>query len=411
MQAGYAAGLLFICPLGDIFRRRPFILSLVFFTATMVNDGDPHLTGIDILESSLANNIQWVSLCITKSFSVFTAFSFITALTTVTPQLMLPLVGELAPPHRRATALSIVVSGLLLGMLIARLLSGILTQYTSWRSIYWFSFGVQYLIFVLLFLFMPDYPSTNPDGLNYFKMLFSIIRMIFEYPLLVQSCAIAFLVASTFTSYWTTLTFLLSSPPYSYNSLTIGLFALIGIGAMVFGPFYSKAIIDRFVPLFSVILGLFYCLTGVTIGTYVGTFCVAGPIIQAFAIDLGMQTSQIANRSALYAIAPKASNRVNTAYMVSMFCGQLMGTAVGNRLYARGGWIASGSMSVGSIVLALLICVARGPWEKGWIGWGGGWGIRRRDLGADGKVRREEPAAEQVLDEHATEQGEGNVVR
>lgn len=68
-------------------------------------------------------------------------------------------------------------------------------------------------------------------------------------------------------------------------------------------------------------------------------------------------------------------------------------------------------MSVGSIVLALLICVARGPWEKGWIGWGGGCGIRRRDLGADGKVRREEPAAEQVLDEHATEQGEGNVVR
>lgn len=74
---------------------------------------------------------------------------------------MLPLVGDLAPLHKRATALSVVVSGLLLGMLIARLLSGILTQYTSWRSIYWFSFGVQYLIFILLFLYMPDYPSTN----------------------------------------------------------------------------------------------------------------------------------------------------------------------------------------------------------------------------------------------------------
>lgn len=314
---------------------------------------------------------------------------------------MLPLVGDLAPPHRRATALSIVVSGLLLGILIARLLSGILTQYTSWRSIYWFSFGVQFLIFILLFFFMPDYPSTNPGGLNYFSMLFSILRMLFKHPVLVQACLVGSLAASLFTSYWTTLTFLLSSPPYSFNSVIIGLFALIGIGAMVFVPFYSKAIIDRFVPLFSVILGLSYCLIGVIIGTYIGRFTVAGPIIQAFAIDLGLQTSQIANRSAIYAIEPKARNRVNSAYMVSVFCGQLMGTAVGNRLYAQGGWIASGSASVGFAAAALCVCFSRGPWEKGWVGWGGGWSLRRRDLGGQ---KKEETALKQVLDEVSAEQ-------
>lgn len=231
-------------------------------------------------------------------------------------------------------------------------------------------------------------------------MLFSILKMVFRHPVLVQACLVGFLVASTFTSYWTTLTFLLSSPPYSYNSVTIGLFALIGIGAMCFGPFYSKAIIDRFVPLFSVILGLTYCLIGVIIGTYSGEHTVAGPIIQAFAIDLGLQTSQIANRSAIYAIEPKARNRVNTAYMVSVFCGQLMGTAVGNKLYAKGGWIASGSSSVGFVGLALLCCFARGPWESSWIGWSGGWGIRRRDLRS-----RQEPAVEQVLDELSAESG------
>lgn len=321
---------------------------------------------------------------------------------------MLPLVGDLAPLHRRATALSIVVSGLLLGMLIARLLSGILTQYTSWRSIYWFSLGVQYLILILLFLFMPDYPSTNPGGLNYFKMLLSILKMVFKHPVLVQACLIGFFLSSIFTSYWTTLTFLLSSPPYSYNSATIGLFALIGIGAMCFGPPYSKAIIDRFVPLFSVILGLIYCLTGVVIGTYTGKFTVAGPIIQAFALDLGIQTSQIANRSAIYAIEPKARNRVNTAYMVSVFCGQLMGTAVGNKLYARGGWVSSGSCSLGFVGVALVCCFARGPWNPGWIGWKGGWSVRRRDLGPK-KGERQEPAIEQALDEVAAE-GEGEVV-
>jgi len=340
-------------------------------------------------------NLQWVGLCVTKSFPVFLALSFITGVTTVTPQLMLPLVGDLAPIHRRATALSIVVSGLLLGMLVARLLSGILTQYTSWRSIYWFSFGVQYLILLLLYFFMPDYPSTNPQGINYFRILYSIVKMVFKHPVLVQACLVGFCTSSIFTSYWTTLTFLLSSPPYSYNSITIGLFALIGIGAMVFGPFYSKVVIDRFVPLLSVILGLTYCLIGVIIGTYTGRHTIAGPIIQAFVIDFGLQTTQIANRSAIYAIEPKARNRVNTAYMVSTFCGQLVGTAVGNSLYARGGWVASGSCSVGFVCVALMLCFVRAPWETRWVGWRGGWNMRRRDLGP---VRKEEePIVEQTL--------------
>jgi predicted MFS family arabinose efflux permease len=256
---------------------------------------------------------------------------------------------------------------------------------------------VQSLIFILLFFFMPDYPSTNPGGINYFSMLFSIIQMLFKHPILVQACLIGFLAASTFTSYWTTLTFLLSSPPYSYSPVIIGLFALIGIGAMTFGPFYSRAIIDRFVPLFSVILGLTYCLVGVIIGTYTGGFTVAGPIIQAFLIDFGLQSTQIANRSAIYAIEPKARNRVNTAFMVSVFCGQLMGTAVGNRLYAQGGWIASGSASVGFVGTALFVCFMRGPWEAGWVGWGGGWSVRRRDLGSQVKGNGEQLAVEQAL--------------
>lgn len=293
---------------------------------------------------------------------------------------MLPLVGELAPPHRRATALSIVVSGLLLGILIARVLSGVVTQYTHWRTIYYLALGLQYLILLLLWLFMPDYPSSNPGGLNYFKMLWSILTMLFHEPVLVQACLVGFCNSTAFTSFWTTLTFLLSSPPYNYSTLVIGLFALIGILSMCFGPIYSRLVIDNFVPLFSVIIGELMCLAAVTIGTYVGTFSVAGPVIQAFFLDIGLQTSQIANRSAIYTIAPKARNRVNTAFMLSVFIGQLVGTAAGNHWYAQGGWTRSGSASVGFVGAAIVLCFVRGPWEEGWWGWGGGWGVRRRDL-------------------------------
>ena len=153
---------------------------------------------------------------------------------------------------------------------------------------------------------------------------------------------------------------------------------------MSFGPPFARFVIDRLpTKLYSVIIGEVFCLTGIIIGTYTGTHTIAGPIIQAFLLDLGIQTTQIANRTAIYAIEPKARNRVNTAFMFSVFVGQLVGTAVGNRLYALGdersengsggGWIASGSCSVGFIVVALGLCMVRGPREERWVGWNGGW--------------------------------------
>ncbi|OHE92393.1 major facilitator superfamily transporter [Colletotrichum orchidophilum] len=354
MQAGYAAGLLFICPLGDMLRRRPFILALIWVTAML-----------------------WLGLCLTNSFEAFLGLSFIVGATTVTPQLMLPLVADMAPPERKASSLSITTSGLMLGMLIARLLSGIVANYTSWRNIYWFSFGAQNLLLVLLFFFVPDYPSTNPDGLNYFRALWTIVTMLFTEPILVQACLIGFFISSIFTSFWTTLTFLLASPPYDYPSITIGLFSLIGIAAICGGPVYGRLIMDRYVPWLSSVLGQTFILFGCIIGAFTGTFTVAGPVIQAICIDMGIQTAQTANRTAIYTINPKARNRVNTAYMVCVFCGQLTGTAVGNRLYAQGGWRYSAGTSIGFIGLSLIITMLKGPREKSWIGWSGGWKLRK----------------------------------
>lgn len=297
---------------------------------------------------------------------------------------MLPLVGDLAPPHRRATALSVVVSGLLLGMLSARLLSGIVAYSIGWRYIYWISFALQYIILILLWLFMPDYPATNPTTSwkallkTYPSLLFDILRMLFRHPILAQACLNAFFTSSIFTSFWTTLTFLLASPPYGYTSLIIGLFSLIGIFALGWGPLFARTFTDKHHPLLSVIIGELICLVGVIVGTYTGRITIAGPIIQALFLDIGVQTSQVANRTAIYGVEPKGRNRVNTAYMVSAFCGQLMGTAAGNRFYEQGGWVRSGSASVGFVCAALLLCALRGPRETGWVGWKGGWDMRKQ---------------------------------
>jgi predicted MFS family arabinose efflux permease len=364
-----------------------------------------------------------LGLCITSDLGTFTAISFITAVTTVTPQLMLPLVGDLAPPNRRAAALSIIVSGLMLGVLVARVLSGTISNFVTWRAVYWMSLGLQYLIFILLWLFMPDYPATNP-GMNYFRILWDIIKMLFRHPVLVQACLAGMLCSAPFTSFWTTLTFLLAGSPYHYSSLTIGLFGLIGIAGMLISPIWARKMTDRFVPHFSIFFGLSCSLAGVCLGTYIGTFNVAGPVLQALLLDFGNQTAQIAQRSAIYTIEPKRRNGVNTAFMVSTFCGQLIGTAAGNHIYAATGWIGSGSTSVGFISAALLIMLARGPWEDGWVGWKGGWSLRKKNKNsADGKTTEtgnlvrhekkdeEEGAAEKGLEELAAEDGNESPLR
>jgi hypothetical protein len=105
--------------------------------------------------------------------------------------------------------------------------------------------------------------------------------MVVEEPLLVQNCLMGFLLSATFTNFWTTLTFLLASPPFSYSSLNIGLFAFIGIAVISLAPIWSRLITDRFVFLFSSILGFAIELIGIVIGTFIGTFTVAGPVIQA----------------------------------------------------------------------------------------------------------------------------------
>lgn len=381
-QSGYSAGLFLLCPLGDRVRRRPFTLGLIFFTSTV-----------------------WIGLCVTRSFLVFQILSFITGFTTVTPQIMLPLVGDLAPPHKRAQMLSIVVSGNVGGILIARILSGVVTNYVNWRIIYFIALGLQYSIFVMLYCFMPDYPSTNPSGMPYYRLLMDVVKMPFRHPVLAQSSLIGFCTSATFTNFWTTLTFLLAGSPYHYTPVIIGLFALINISAIVLSPVYARLFISRFVPMLSAIIGQLLCFVGILVGTLTGRYTIAGPIILALFLDAGFQITQIANRSAIYSCEPKGRNRINTAFMVVSFLGQVTGTSAGNRLYAKYGWIASGSLSIGLIGFNLFLLTLRGPYEDRWVGWRGGASMRKKDkMSADGRpdtATQSQGQAEEELSENA----------
>ena len=326
-----------------------------------------------------------IGLPITHNLTVFEALSYLSASFTGGTQILLPLVSELSTDDNRAANISIVAAGPTLGIMLARVLAGVVANFTCWRNVYWLSLGLQGSVLIALFLLMPDYPAANPEPVrkiirNYPKILWSIVTLYFKHAILIQAALISMCTFITVTSFWTTLTFLLSGPPYHYDTVDIGLFGLIGAATMVIGPLYGKYIIKPLQqPLFSVMVGKLVNLTGTVTGAYSGTHTVAGPIIQAVLLDAGLMIVQISNRMSIHGIEPKARNRVNTAFVVVMYVGMLIGAKAGNVIYQEhGGWIASGSLSIGILVFSFVFILARGPYERGWIGWHGGW--RRNEI-------------------------------
>lgn len=194
VQAGYATGLLLISPLGDLVRRRPLLLLLVFVSTTLT-----------------------IGLSITRSLAAFEAISYLVGAFSVTPQILVPLAADLAPPHRRASAISIVLSGLLLGILIARVVAGVIAEFVTWRVVYYMALGVQASVFAMLWAFVPDYPAKN-NGISYFGILWSMAKLAVSEPTLIQAGLISMSSSACFTNFWVTLTFLLGGPPYNYST-------------------------------------------------------------------------------------------------------------------------------------------------------------------------------------------------
>ncbi|EEB95947.1 hypothetical protein MPER_05001, partial [Moniliophthora perniciosa FA553] len=194
IQAGYASGILLISPLGDLVQRRQFILCLVLFSSALT-----------------------VGLALTQDPFVFTALSFFLGGASVTPQILLPLAADLAPPEKQASAVSCVFAGLTLGTLIARVISGIISQYLTWREVYYFSIGVQTMVIGVCYFFIPNYPAKNV-GHTYADVLWSMGKYAFTEPVLVQTCIVNCAASALFYSFWVTLTFLLSGAPYYFST-------------------------------------------------------------------------------------------------------------------------------------------------------------------------------------------------
>lgn len=153
----------------------------------------------------------------TRNIVVFQVLSFLVGVVNVAPQIIFPLTADLAQPERRASALSIVFTGLLFGILAARVIAGLIGEYVTWRIVYYVSIGLQGIVLVGGYFIIPDYPKKN-TGVSYFGILSSTAKLAVTEPVLIQACLIMMAGSAIFANFWTTLTFLLGGPHYNFST-------------------------------------------------------------------------------------------------------------------------------------------------------------------------------------------------
>ncbi len=310
-QAGYALGLFLLVPLGDMFERRKQIL--VITSAAIVA----------LLIAAFSHTFWMLEIaCVLIGAS------------SIVPQLILPMAANLCTDENRGHTIGIIMSGLLVGILASRAVSGSIGFLWGWRSVY---FMAASICFLLLLLMAKRFPVSKPTFKGTYKeLVLSMWFYVKTQPVLREASLINFLAFAILSAFWTTMVLFLANPPFNLTSLQIGLFGIAGAAGAMAAPLVGK-LSDGKDPRRNLFIGL--CLQLLSIATFYFTgshlyLFIAGIIL----IDIGQQAIHVTNQTRIYALVPEARNRLNTVFMSVSFIGAATGSALGLWLWDKGQW-------------------------------------------------------------------------
>jgi predicted MFS family arabinose efflux permease len=327
-QAGYALGVFLIVPMGDVVDRRR-MLSLML----MVNAG------------------ALIVAALSASFAMFAAASLTIGITSSAAMVVISYVAVRATDAERGQRVGQVMTGLILGILLARTISGLIGHLWGWRSMYVIAAGVVIALLLALRAAMVREQVRGP--LRYRQLLLSVIDLVKSEPQLRLRSFYSMLGLGTFSVLWTGLTFLLSGAPYHYSEATIGLFGLVGAAgatsANLAGRLGDRGHAQRMTALLAIILLLSWGMLAF------GQRSVGWIVVGAFLLDVGMQGLQVTHQTVIYKLAPHARSRVTAVFTTSAFFGASMGSAIATKSFALGGWM--GLSMAGAALPAILLVV------------------------------------------------------
>ena len=330
-QFGVATGFLVLVPLGDSFERKRLIAGT---------------TALSALTLSI--------VALSPSIGALTAASYVMGFICVTPHFVVPYAAAAVSPEHRGRTVGIVMSGLLIGILLSRTLSGSIGAYAGWRTVFWLAAAAMLTLAAVLAWTLPAQAPAR--RIPYLELLGSIWKLLFTEPVLRRHALVGAAGMGAFSAFWTTLTFHLANFPAHYGSEAAGLFGLVGAAGALAAAGAGR-IADRVGP---------RPLNGAALLLIVlsfGLMGVSGHSLVALSVgvilmDAGVQASHISNQTRIYALTAEKRNRLNAVYMFIYFLGGATGSALGSRAWERFRWpgvCATGAALGAAGLLALFV--------------------------------------------------------
>lgn len=328
-QVFYAAGLLLLVPMGDLFNRRKLIAVQMLLSVAAL-----------------------LTVSLSQSTAVLYAGIAVVGLLAVAAQTMVAAAAAFSAPSDRGRTVGLVTSGIVIGILLARTVAGTLNDWLGWRSVYAFSAILTLLGSIALYLLLPKQESKQTE-LSYVRIVLSVFQLYRELPILRIRALLAMLIFAAFSILWTAMVLPLSSAPLSLSHTAIGAFGLAGVAGALAASFSGRLADLGYARMVSGISLAILLISWVPIGLVYRSigFLVAGVIL----LDLAVQAVHVTNQSLIYKARPEAQSRLTAAYMIFYSIGSATGSIASTWIYAWAGWTGVCWLGAGVSGLALLL--------------------------------------------------------
>jgi predicted MFS family arabinose efflux permease len=338
-QIGYGAGLFFLVPMADLYKSKRIIVLLL---------------GVTIL--------SLVGVIFSTNGILFLFVVTIIGIGASAAQMLVPLTMKIVPKEKAGNYIGKVMSGLLIGIMIARPFSIAITDWLGWRFVFLFSFLFLTSIVLLLLKFLPDFEVESNLGITYPALLRSMVRVLLDTPPLQQRAFYHACIFATFSLYWTVMPILLRSESLRFSNNEIALIGFVAIAGALFTPYIGK-LADK---------GYIYVMTNVSIGLVIlsifllffvrdhSFISIALIVFSGLVLDIGVAGNMLLGQKVIYSLNPSIRNRLNGLYMTIFFLGGAFGSWIGSYSYYQFSPEAALLFAIAFPLLALFVHIWKG---------------------------------------------------
>lgn len=331
IQIGYCVGLLLLVPLGDLVENRRLIVTLIG-----------------------GNAIALAAAGFATHASVFLLASCAIGLCSVAAQVLVPFAAHLAPDHARGRAVGNVMSGLLMGIMLARPVSSVFADVFGWHMIFAVSAVAMVLLGLVLLRKLPR--RQPPPGVRYLPMLASMWHLVRTQPVLRRRALYQAAMFGVFSMFWTTAPLYLAGPAFHLSQKGIAVFALVGVAGAIAAPMagrFADKGHTRLMTALALAIGAASFLLS-RVGAEGSLLSLGALTAAAIVLDFAVSSNLVIGQRAIFAISPEHRSRLNGLYMAIFFIGGATGSSIGAWAYARGGWPLASWIGFACPALALL---------------------------------------------------------